>query len=355
MEGLREGTAGGHGPAEDAVGGLLDADSVLAYLSTRGLHPPALATVRPLGGGVSNVVLAVGEGPGALVVKQALAHLRVADVWPAPRDRAIAEAEALDLAGRLTPGAVPAVLDRDIDRCALVVERAPMEWEDWKSQLLSGRTDEAVAGWLGSLLSQWHNATIYGRALSDRLRQPERFDALRVDPYYRTVAQRRPEIAGAVLGYVDQMTARPLCLVHGDFSPKNVLVGDVLVGDRPDLWVIDFEVAHMGDPAFDVAFLLSHLMLKSVHRPALAGAYDKCALAFGSTYAAGVDLGLAPRWRYVLGHVGCLMLARVDGKSPVEYLTEDERSHARRFGELLLASPPSRLEDVSDLRRRSRP
>jgi aminoglycoside phosphotransferase (APT) family kinase protein len=198
---------------------------------------------------------------------------------------------------------------------------------------------------LGFLLSQWHNATLHGHALSGRLRQQERFEALRVDPYYRTVAQRRPGTAATVLGYVEQMMARQLCLVHGDFSPKNVLVGH-----GPDLWVIDFEVAHMGDPAFDLAFLLCHLMLKSVHRPELAPAYDDCALRFGSTYAATVRYELAPSWPYVLGHVGCLMLARVDGKSPVEYLTAEEQAQARRFGELLLSSPPGRLEDVSDVR-----
>ena len=272
-----------------------------------------------------------------MVVKQALARLRVADDWPAPRDRAVAEAEALDLVGAMTPGAAPTVLDQDPDRCALVVERAPVCWEDWKSLLLAGTVDKEVAVRLGYLLAQWHGATWQGKGLSARLRRPERFEALRVDPYYRTVARRRPETAGAVLGYVDQMMGRQLCLVHGDFSPKNVLVGPA-----PDLWVIDFEVAHFGDPVFDLAFLLCHLMLKSVHRPVWAAAFDACAVEFGRTYASGVRAELVPSWPYVLGHVGCLMLARVDGKSPAEYLTNDERSQVKRFGDALLSAPPGR-------------
>jgi aminoglycoside phosphotransferase (APT) family kinase protein len=325
---------------------VLDADNVVGYLCARGLHPAAGARARSLGGGVSNIVLAVGEGPGSMVVKQALARLRVADPWWAPRERALAEAEALDLAGRLTPDAVPHVLDRDAERCVVVIERAPEGWREWKSMLLAGVVDEKVAVRLGSVLSLWHSSTLHGRMLSARFYQEEPFEALRVEPYYRTVAQRVPHMSEAVLGYVDKMLARRLCLVHGDFSPKNVLVGP-----EPGLWVIDFEVAHLGDPAFDLAFVLCHLMLKSVHRPALAPAYDRCAVMFASTYEAGVPDELSPPWDYVLGHVGCLLLARVDGKSPAEYLTAEDRARVRRLGELLVSAPPATPEKLADARR----
>jgi aminoglycoside phosphotransferase (APT) family kinase protein len=332
--------------ATDNDDDVLDARNVLAYLSQRGLGLAPGTVVRSLGGGVSNIVLAVGEGPGSMVVKQALARLRVADPWWAPRDRALAEAEALDVAGRLTPGAVPRVLDRDPERCALVVEQAPSDWEDWKSLLLSGTADYERAARLGSLLSRWHSATFRGGQLSERLHQQARFEALRAEPYYRTIARRLPSVAGAVLAYADEMLARRLCLVHGDFSPKNVLVGR-----KPNLWVIDFEVAHLGDPAFDVAFLLCHLMLKSVHRPGLAPAYDRCAAEFATTYEAGVQAELLPSWPYVLGHVACLLLARVDGKSPAEYLSVEEKARVRRFGQLLISEPPGKLADLGEVRR----
>jgi hypothetical protein len=325
---------------------VLGAGNVLQYLASRGLPPSPGAVARPLGGGVSNIVLAVGDGPGAMVVKQALARLRVADAWWAPRERALAEAEALDLVGRLTPGVVPRVLDRDPARCALVVDRAPVDWQDWKSRLLSGTADARVAAWLGSLLAGWHQATLHGQGLSERFYSQEPFEALRVEPYYRTVARRKPEIAGPVLGFAGEMLSRRLCLVHGDFSPKNVLVGR-----GRELWVIDFEVAHLGDPAFDVAFMLCHLMLKSLHRPELASAYDRCALAFASAYEAGVGKELVPSWDYVLGHVGCLVLARVDGKSPAEYLSEDQRQLARQVGELLITAPPGHPEGLAGVRR----
>ena len=128
-----------------------------------------------------------------MVVKQALAHLRVADVWPAPKDRAIAEAEALDLAGQLTPGAVPAVLDRDPERCALVVDRAPVGWQDWKSLLLAGTVNEEVAARLGSLLSavaQRHASRSYA------LRSPQAARALRGSTRRPLLPHRGPAPAG---------------------------------------------------------------------------------------------------------------------------------------------------------------
>jgi aminoglycoside phosphotransferase (APT) family kinase protein len=152
--------------------------------------------------------------------------------------------------------------------------------------------------------------------------------------------KRRPELASAIDEVVEQMLATRSCLVHGDYSPKNVLVG------VDGLWVVDFEVAHVGDPAFDLAFMLNHLLLKSIHRPEDAAGYYECAHAFLTTYADGVPEELLPSLQYVLAHTGCLALARVHGKSPAEYLTANEMDVARRVGEDLLTSPPASLELV---------
>jgi hypothetical protein len=139
------------------------------------------------------------------------------------------------------------------------------------------------------------------------------------------------------------MSHRRSCLVHGDFSPKNVLVGDAA------LWVIDFEVAHLGDPAFDVAFLLSHLMLKAIALPYREAAFLECARAFDETYRSIVPPLAEPRHEYVLGHVGCLMLARVDGKSPVGYLDNAGRRRTRALARRLIAAPPSSLAGLTAL------
>ncbi len=140
----------------------------------------------------------------------------------------------------------------------------------------------AVARRLGELLRAWQAATLRDDELARRFGDIEAFDQLRVDPYHRAVMRRWPSLAGPIGAYAEELLATRVCLVHGDFSPKNVLVG-------PDsLWVIDFEVAHVGDPVFDPAFMLNHLMLKAIHRPADAAAYRACAEAFVSSYEYGL-------------------------------------------------------------------
>lgn len=319
---------------------MLSAETVDRYLRERGLLGPGAAVeVRELGGGVSNVVLAVeGEGLRALV-KQALPRLRVEEEWLAPRERSLTEAAALELAGELVPGAVPSVLDADEDARAIVIALAPDGWTTWKDELLGGRADPRVAARLGTILGTLHAGTVE-RSDTWRFADLEAFEQLRIDPYHRTVMRRLPDVAGMVAEAVDELLTTQACLVHGDFSPKNVLVG----GDG--LWVVDFEVAHLGAPVFDVAFMLNHLMLKSIHRPAGAEGYCECAYAFLGVYGEVAPPELLPDLERLLAHTGCLMLARVDGKSPAEYLTPQEREAARRLGRELLAGPPASLEQA---------
>jgi 5-methylthioribose kinase len=110
--------------------------------------------------------------------------------------------------------------------------------------------------------------------------------------------------------------------------------------------VLDFEVAHYGDPVFDPAFMLNHLMLKAIHRPGDLVAYQACAETFVAAYEDGLPWELRPDPPALAGHIGCLMLARVDGKSPAEYLTDSQRLIARLLGTQLVTDPPATLEDA---------
>jgi hypothetical protein len=166
------------------------------------------------------------------------------------------------------------------------------------------------------------------------LRDLEIFEQLRIEPFHRTVASRHPELAPRVNFAAEALVAVPgRCLVHGDFSPKNVLVG------AEGLWVIDFEVAHVGNPVFDLAFLLAHLILKSIHRPGSAAAYRDCAAQFLQFYEESAGEEFMPSDESLSLHVGCLLLARVDGKSPAEYLTTPERKGAWRVGASFVKDP----------------
>lgn len=303
--------------------------------------------VTELGGGVSNVVYAVDGGAAPLVVKQALARLRVADEWRAPRQRLLTEGRALQFAAQLTPDAVPEVAFLDTARYVLAMRRAPGDWTDWKTALLAGVIDTGVGERLGGILASWHARTADPECMPGWLSDLEAFELLRVDPYYRTTAARLPELAHQIDGYIRSLGQRRICLVHGDFSPKNVLVAP----DASRVWIIDFEVAHRGDPAFDLAFMLTHLCLKAIHRPGDAQRYDQCASGFVSAYLDGVSGPLRPDLGYVLGHVGCMLLARVHGKSPAEYLDAAGRAHASALGRGVLADPPTTLAGLTALRR----
>lgn len=321
---------------------MLSIDSVADYLIERGIQPAGnLTTAWSLAGGVSNIVLAVDAGEQKLVVKQSLPQLRVETVWKAKQERTLNEARALSIAGSLTPAHVPEVIDVDDQQFCLVITRAPEDWTEWKRDLLAGSVDLKVASVLGKVLGTWHRATAEDSAALDDLDDPEAFDQLRVGPYYRTVAQTRPEYAALVKAVIARMTSSRQCLVHGDYSPKNILVGE------SGLWVVDLEVAHVGDPVFDVAFMLSHLILKSIHRPSAGRALLAAARTFLASYRAQTEADLD--LDYLAEQIGCLLLARVLGKSPVEYLNDDGRSAALRFGGQLLTTQSTALSSLLDL------
>jgi 5-methylthioribose kinase len=322
---------------------MLTRATVGEYLESTGLLPVgSVVQVTELGGGVSNVVLGVESAELSCVVKQSLPRLRVVEEWLAKRERAVTEARALTLAASLVPGSVPRVLDLDADRYAFTIERAPASWRNWKDDLLSGVADATVAGRVATLLATWHAGT-RDAAAAEAFADREGFEQLRIDPYYRAVAHAHPDLAATVEHHVEQLLRPGRCVVHGDYSPKNVLVGDGA------LWIIDFEVAHFGDPAFDLAFMLNHLFLKALHAPEAADGYLRCAEVFWDTYAAGVPGSLEPDAAATLGQVGCLMVARVDGKSPAEYLGARERERARSLGRRLLTEAPQSLDEAFGL------
>ncbi len=327
-------------PFEQPAGGPapLDPRAVVGYLAGRGLVPPGTeegaATLTELGGGVSSIVLLVEIGSDRFVVKQPRKQLLVRDEWLAKPERALTEARALRFTHDLTPAAVPLVLDLDAESCTMTMMASPPTWRTWKELLFEGVADPLVGGRLGTLLGGWHSSSARSRDELGELKDLEIFEQLRIEPFHRTVASRHPDLAPRIALAVEALVATPgRCLVHGDFSPKNVLVGE------DDLWVIDFEVAHVGNPVFDLAFLLTHLILKSIHQPAHADAYRTCAARFLECYGKSAGAGFVPSDENLALQVGCITLARVDGKSPAEYLTQSQRERAWRVGSGFLNSP----------------
>jgi 5-methylthioribose kinase len=327
------------------------------YLRQAGRVPSGCAVeARELGWGVSNVVLRVDvAGSPPIVVKQARERLRVKMHWVSRIDRIWTERAAMELLGEVLPeGTVPRALFSDEPNYLFAMSCAPDDSVVWKEQLLAAMLDAGVARRAGEVLGTIHRATRGHAALDGVLADTEVFDQLRVDPYYRTVARAHPDLApalDALIASMGEVAPSDRCLVLGDFSPKNILVH----GQGQGLTLVDFETAHAGAPAFDLGFFLSHLWLKGV-RAAFAGErgeaflsrfdeFETLGRAFLESYTAAAGPGAiaAPDWppfserdglRYVANtpssrHLAACVLARVDGKSPVDYLDPTAQGVAR--------------------------
>jgi 5-methylthioribose kinase len=304
-------------------------EALLAYLRASGRigreeHP----RLQPLSGGVSSRVMLVKREPPAesWVLKQALAKLRVAVDWFSSPERMRREALALRwMADLVPPGSAPTLLWEDADAHLLAMTAVPQPHVNWKTALLQGRGLEHAAAF-GSLLGVVHRRS-WERRVEIQADFADRsfFESLRVEPYYRYTASRVAEAApflGALIAQTERVTET---LVHGDFSPKNVLVHD------GRLVLLDHEVAHFGDPAFDVGFSSAHLLSKANHLRALRGAFVHAAEESWRAYQREIEttaLGDALESRAVAHTLACL-LARVDGRSPLEYLDDDARRRQR--------------------------
>jgi 5-methylthioribose kinase len=326
----------------------IDAETVFGYLTARRLEIGKECRSTRLAGGVSGTVLLVETDRTRIVVKQALSQLLVDNPWFAKPERAQTEAAALTALHAMTAPFVPELIDSDPGQCALVMTAAPAAWRRWKSVLLDDDSHpgnaSATGRTLGAVLGTWHRATAGDAAVADRFDDYEAFEQLRVDPFHETVRARHPQLSDAIGACISDLVERRECLVHGDFSPKNVLVDPT---DPERLWVLDFEVAHYGAAVFDLAFLHCHLLLKAVHRPQAADALADTAAAFQEAYTAAAGLSAAEWATRRLGwHTACLLLARVDGISPAGYLADPSRERVRDLATTLLSSPDRPIADV---------
>jgi fructosamine-3-kinase len=296
------------------------ADFVLLHTA---LESPLSCT--PLTGGVSSDIYLVSDGTSRVAAKRALAQLKVAAEWHAPPERSASEASWLRVAEDLAPGLSPRLLAFAPDPGWLLLEFLdPSTHPVWKQQLLGGVVDPEVARSVGAGLGRLHSATAARPQLAERFATDDLFDALRLDPYLRALLPQHPAVADRIETVIRRTASTKFVLVHGDVSPKNILVGP-----RGPM-LLDAECAWWGDPAFDVAFLLTHLVAKALHVPDCLPLLTTALHGFLSTYCGHVDWEDVDTLRgRVSDLLPALLLARVDGKSPLEYLTTAERGVVR--------------------------
>ena len=304
---------------------------------------PVIAT--SLTGGVSSQIWLVESRNGAFCVKRALAKLKVVDEWTVPVSRNAFERDWYATMAERCPGIAPRVLGSGGDNWFAMEYFPPATCTLWKTELLAERVNVGFAGMVGASLAAAHAATAGDAALKEHFGTDSLFVQLRLDPYLRQAGRVHPDLAARLERLCDRSLAKKLALVHGDVSPKNILAtprGAVF---------LDAECAWYGDPAFDVAFCLNHLLLKCVAVPAVARSLTAAFDALADAYLAGVDwepsAQLEARAATLLP---ALMLARVDGKSPVEYIKADEdRDRVRKVAREAILSPQALLSEIRSL------
>ncbi len=316
----------------------LNSNTARDYLAHRLALPPASIHVEELLGGVSNLVFrAQIEGQPDLILKQSLAKLRVKEDWYSDRTRIFHEIDALTLLAPLAPqGSLPTVLFEDRDNFLFAMSAAAPNAPTWKENLLAGITQSTLA----VQAAQLHSVFLQPHDFNHRFAGLDLFDQLRLDPYYRFTATRHPDLKPYFDQAIEQSRTQLHALTHGDWSPKNFLVNP-----GPSLFSIDYEVIHLGDPSFDVAFLLNHFLLKGWHRARTRAQYVGLALDYWRNLKHNFDWLEASTIR----HLGCLHLARVDGKSPAEYLRPPEQVQVRRFARDLIQNPPRTIAEVFEM------
>ncbi len=278
-------------------------------------------TFQPLSGGVSSDIWRIDGPEHTFCVKRALPRLKVAADWHAPIRRNAEEVRWLRFAAEVAREQVPAVIAADAEQGVAILQYFDARlWTPYKTLLMKGLTRPAIGRELGELLGRLHRASAARADLASQFDNADLFDALRLEPFFAGAAERNPELTDILGDVAEGQRQHRTALVHGDFSPKNVLIHQ----SRPPV-ILDAECANWGDPAFDVAFMISHLLLKAIHLKTLKLWLYDTANRFKAAYEQHAPEPVDGRLSRL---IPALVLARLDGKSPVEYLV-DERDRRR--------------------------
>ncbi len=302
---------------------------------------------RTLAGGISNRTVLVQRPDGETwVLKQALEKLRSPVEWFSDPRRIEREARGMEALVRWLPErSVPRLIFLDERNHVLAMEAVPEPHRNWKEMLMEGLPDEAYVAQFAELLAALHRNSASDPNAAITFADRSFFESLRLEPYYGYAAEQTPEAAGFLRGLIERTRSAARGVVHGDFSPKNILV------HRNRLILLDHEVIHFGDTAFDIGFSLTHLLSKSHHFRERRTPFVRAAHRYWRRYAeAAGETASGPEFRKACAHhtLACL-LARVAGRSPLEYLDNEERRVQRDVVTSLMHSPPDDIPELIDV------
>ncbi|HEV2318629.1 MAG TPA: aminoglycoside phosphotransferase family protein [Verrucomicrobiae bacterium] len=300
-----------------------DKETFLDLLHRDGVVHSRGARLTPLSGGVSCDIYLVEDGPDRFVVKRALEKLRVKTDWFADIHRNQTEWQYIRYVSSFLPAAVPRLRQCSATDNYFAMEYFNGTFSNWKQMLIAGQAHPRHAAQAGVMLGQIHRHST-GDAEATRLFDTTpTFFQLRIEAYLLAAAAKQTPLRAQLEAEAARLAQARECLVHGDFTPKNILIGD----NR--MILLDCEVAWFGEPAFDVASLLNHFCLKALfHAPKDAGMNTMVDYFWSAYQSARPSPEMEPRVGRLLL---MLMLARVDGKSPVEYFNPDQQQWVRQF------------------------
>ncbi len=312
-------------------------DNATAYALARGLvGATEKPRIEPLSGGVACSVVRLRTKRGPIVIKQAQERFRVKETWLVDPRRNLLEARFQEIA-RETLGEehVPDVLDIDADNHAFTMASAPLWAKNWKTMMLAGDVRPPLGKQCAQLLAKLQSISPSDPRLPAEIHDTKFFYQQRIEPYFEFTARQHPDVAPALTA-LGKVLVTKRSLVHGDYTPKNFLVND------DNLILLDFEVVHIGMREFDIASIVNHLTLKMFHMPAHRQELQLTVEQFLNELIFSVS---PPPGGWWLNCLGALMLARVDGKSPVDYLTEDEKDRVRTAARQLLCNEYGSLDE----------
>ncbi|HEV8607628.1 MAG TPA: phosphotransferase [Tepidisphaeraceae bacterium] len=320
-------------------------DQLLTYLKqTNRISPTEIPQIQILRGGVSNkTVLVKRSNNQSWVLKQALPKLRVEVDWFSDPARIHREALALKILPSLSPpNTITPLIFEDPANHLLAMQAVDEPHDNLKTLFMSAQIDPNHLQQFGHIIGVIHSNSTGRSDLAQLFDDRSFFESLRIEPYYRYTAQQVPQAASTLNHLIQTTHSRRLCLVHGDYSPKNILV------NNHKLILLDHEVIHFGDPAFDLGFALAHLLSKAHHFPAQRLAFAAATQTFWTSYTNAIQS--AP-WRtdiesHAAFHAVACLLARVAGRSKLEYLTQEERQKQMNLAIHLLQSRPTSIDEL---------
>ncbi|GCE08878.1 phosphotransferase family protein [Dictyobacter aurantiacus] len=313
------------------------------YLQAHGrIEPEEEPIIQILAGGISNRTVLVQRADGeSWVIKQALAKLRVATDWFSSPERIHREALGIRWLSQLAPsGTITPFVFEDHIQHLLAMQAVPQPHANWKTLLLAGQLQDQHVVQFSELLGNIHrHAYERQEGIARVFDDTSFFESLRIEPYYLYTATQVPEANTFIETLVQETRANRLTLVHGDYSPKNILVhADKLI-------LLDHEVIHYGDPAFDLGFSLTHLLSKAHHLTAQRTDFARAANMYWQNYKKSIEdvPWSRPLEARAVRHTLACMLARVAGRSMLEYFSPQQRLRQRQVILSLITDQPATI------------